>query len=100
MEGAVAEALSTRGESPFPISGGGEAEMDETRALLAEMAGIIEDICRNQAKTLRKVAEFKGLPDGLREELLDRAKYMELSHHKIGKFIEKVQSPRAYGHPE
>jgi hypothetical protein len=73
--------------------------MDETRVLLAEMAGIIEDICRNQAKTLRKVAEFKGLPDGLREDLLERIKYMELSHHKIGKFIEKVRSPVASRHP-
>ncbi len=66
--------------------------MDETRELLAEMAGIIEDICRNQAKTLKKVAEFKDLPDALREDILERAKYMDLSHHKIRKFIEKVQS--------
>jgi hypothetical protein len=66
--------------------------MDETKELLAEMAGIVEDICRNQAKTLMKVAGYAELPEGLREDIRDRAKYMELSRHKIRKFIEKVRS--------
>jgi len=65
--------------------------MDDCRALLAEMAGIVEDICRNQATTLKKVAGYTELSAGLREDILDRAKYMELSRHKIRKFIEKVR---------
>ncbi len=68
--------------------------MDDTRELLAEMAGIVEDICRNQAKTLMKVAGYAELPEGLRDDIRERAKYMELSRHKIRKFIEKVQSAR------
>jgi hypothetical protein len=64
--------------------------MDETRELLAEMAGIVEDICRNQSKTLRKVAEYAELPIGLREDIRDRAKYMELSQYKIRKLIERI----------
>jgi hypothetical protein len=66
--------------------------MDETRALLAEMAGIMEDLCRNQAKTLNRMAESPDVPDGLREIVRDRVKYMELTHHKIRKFVEKVRS--------
>ncbi|MBE0603691.1 MAG: hypothetical protein IH611_08690 [Deltaproteobacteria bacterium] len=73
--------------------------MDECRELLAELAGIVEDICRNQAKTLKKVAGHAELSDTLREEILERAKYMELSRHNIGKFIEKVQSRGESGRP-
>jgi len=66
--------------------------MEETRELLAEMAGILEDLCRNQVRTLRKVADSKDLPASLREDLLERVRYMDLTHHKIRKFVEKVRS--------
>ncbi|MGE5285561.1 MAG: hypothetical protein ACM3OG_11395 [Actinomycetota bacterium] len=65
--------------------------MEKNEELILELAGIIEDLCRNQAKTLKQLAASKDLPDALREIVLDRVKYMELSHHKIRKFIEKVQ---------
>jgi len=66
--------------------------MDETRRLLAELAGILEDLCRNQAKTLRKVADSRDLPASLREDLLERVKFIDLTHHKIRKFAEKLQA--------
>lgn len=62
------------------------------RDLLVELAGILEDWCRNQIKTLKKVAESKEVPAALREEVRDRIRYLELSHHKIRKFIEKAKS--------
>ena len=65
--------------------------MEETRELLAEMAGILEDLCRNQAKTLRKVAASRDLPASLREDLLERVKYMDLMHHKARKLVDKVR---------
>lgn len=68
--------------------------MDDTRELLAEMAGIVDDICRNQARTLMTVAGHAELPEKLRDDIRQRARYMELSRHKIRKFIEKVRSTR------
>jgi hypothetical protein len=73
--------------------------MDETRELFGEMAGIIEDLCRNQAKTLKKIADCKDLPDSVRGIVMERVKYMELSHHKIRKFIEKVKRSEEAGPP-
>jgi len=67
-------------------------QVNETNDLLIELAGIFEDWCRNQIKTHKKLAKSKELPPGLKEDIQDRVRYLELSHHKIQKFIEKVKT--------
>ena len=66
--------------------------MKRPEELLAELAGIVEDVCRIQAATWRKIAEHTDLPAGLRKTIVERVRFVDLNRSKVQKFIAKVKA--------